>query len=75
MNEDGQVAFDASLTGTSNSGISVADRSITSKVALAGKGGSIPGNFGLVSSPSIARDNTPAPTGGVFSSLNGFAIN
>ncbi len=152
MNERGQVAFDANLTGTSSSGIFVADRSTTSTVALGSNAGPGLGNFGFVGAPSItpsgevffsadtglfrskgkkivpvvqngdtspgvgpltpeffavgsedtvvffagiadsastsgifrsdgkkieaiARDNTPAPTGGTFSSLNGFAIN
>jgi hypothetical protein len=39
MNERGQVVIEANLTGTSNSGIFVADRSITSAVALAGNAG------------------------------------
>jgi hypothetical protein len=152
MNERGQVAFDAILTGTSNAGIFVADHSTTSAVALGGNALPGPDNFGSVAKPSItpsgeiffsadtglfrskgkkivpvvqngnvspgvgtltpeffvigsedtvaffaaiadsvstsgifrsdgkrieaiARDNTPAPTGGTFSSLNGFEIN
>lgn len=152
INQRGQIAFDVSLTGTSNSGIFVADGSTISTVALGRTAADPPDNFGFVGAPSItsggevffsadtglfrsknkkivpvvqngevlrgigtltpeflsvgsedaaaffaaldgsvstsgifrsdgkrieaiARDNTPAPTGGIFTSFNGFAIN
>jgi hypothetical protein len=145
MNERGQVAFNVTLTGTSNAGIFVADGATASTVALAGNGesfgtpsitpsgdvffsadtgvlrskgkeivpvvrngdtlrevGTLTPEFFVLDSENavaffaaigdsastsgifrsdgkrinaVARDNTPAPTGGTFSSLNGFAIN
>ncbi len=56
MNGGGKIAFLAGLTGTSNAGIFVVDRSTTSAVALAGTSGTEAPNFLFVGAPSITAD-------------------
>ena len=53
MNNGGQLGFLAGLTGTSNSGIFVLDRSTISAVALAGNMGMGVPNFLSLSAPAI----------------------
>jgi hypothetical protein len=49
----GQVAFDASLSGPSTSGVFLSDRKKTSAIALGGNPDPAAGNFNFVSTPSI----------------------
>jgi hypothetical protein len=53
LNARGEVAFDASLTGPSGSGVFVNDGKTTSAIALGGNPDPTAGNFGFVFAPSI----------------------
>jgi hypothetical protein len=53
MNQRGQIVFDASLLGTSNSGVFEADRATISTVALGSNAGAPTDNFGTVGRPLI----------------------
>src|SRR5215212_10876720 len=53
LNVRGQVAFDASLSGPSRSGVFVSDGRTMSVIALGGDPNPAAGNFGFVSIPSI----------------------